>query len=57
MITGEGVLTAEYSPAGTDWRCNIGKNTIKPVIGIAGSLTVDVGVVHQHGIDSWSSAY
>ena len=24
----------------------------KPVIGIAGSLTNDVGVVHQHGIDA-----
>ena len=24
----------------------------KPVIGIAGSLTRDVGVVHQYGIDS-----
>ncbi|STQ09597.1 glycerate kinase [Enterobacter cloacae] len=24
----------------------------KPVIGIAGSLTADVGVVHDHGIDA-----
>lgn len=23
-----------------------------PVIGIAGSLTADVGVVHQHGVDA-----
>ena len=23
-----------------------------PVIGIAGSLTADVGVVHQHGLDA-----
>ncbi|MRG21902.1 glycerate kinase, partial [Escherichia coli] len=24
----------------------------KPVIGIAGSLTADVGVVHEHGLDA-----
>ena len=24
----------------------------KPVIGIAGSLTADVGIVHEHGLDA-----
>lgn len=30
----------------------IAKKYHKPVIGIAGSLTRDVGVVHQYGIDA-----
>ena len=30
----------------------IAKRYNKPVIGIAGSLTADVGVVHQHGLDA-----
>lgn len=30
----------------------VAKKYRKPVIGIAGSLTHDVGVVHQHGIDA-----
>ncbi|MNJ80115.1 Glycerate 2-kinase [compost metagenome] len=30
----------------------VAKRYNKPVIGIAGSLTADVGVVHQHGLDA-----
>ena len=30
----------------------VAKRFNKPVIGIAGSLTADVGVVHQHGLDA-----
>jgi glycerate kinase len=30
----------------------VAKKYRKPVIGIAGSLTRDVGVVHQYGIDA-----
>ncbi|MNP72557.1 Glycerate 2-kinase [compost metagenome] len=30
----------------------IAKRHNKPVIGLAGSLTADVGVVHDHGIDA-----
>ena len=30
----------------------VAKRFNKPVIGIAGSLTADVGVVHDHGIDA-----
>ncbi len=30
----------------------VAKRYNKPVIGIAGSLTADVGVVHDHGIDA-----
>ncbi len=33
------------------WRASP-KKYHKPVIGIAGSLTQDVGVVHQYGIDA-----
>ncbi|WP_205420178.1 glycerate kinase, partial [Klebsiella pneumoniae] len=30
----------------------VAKRYNKPVIGIAGSLTADVGVVHEHGLDA-----
>ncbi|KNC93515.1 glycerate 2-kinase [Trabulsiella odontotermitis] len=53
VITGEGRLDSQSIhgkvPVGV---ANVAKKYHKPVIGIAGSLTRDVGVVHQHGIDA-----
>ncbi|KFC07316.1 glycerate kinase [Trabulsiella guamensis ATCC 49490] len=53
VITGEGRLDSQSIhgkvPVGV---ANVAKKYHKPVIGIAGSLTHDVGVVHQHGIDA-----
>lgn len=53
VITGEGRIDSQTIngkvPIGV---ANVAKRFNKPVIGIAGSLTADVGVVHQHGIDA-----
>ena len=53
VITGEGRIDSQSIhgkvPVGV---ANIAKKYHKPVIGIAGSLTADVGVVHQYGIDA-----
>ncbi|WP_054178194.1 glycerate 2-kinase [Trabulsiella odontotermitis] len=53
VITGEGRLDSQSIhgkvPVGV---ASVAKKYHKPVIGIAGSLTHDVGVVHQHGIDA-----
>ena len=53
MITGEGRIDSQTIhgkvPIGV---AKVAKRYNKPVIGIAGSLTADVGVVHQHGIDA-----
>ncbi len=53
VVTGEGRLDSQSVhgkvPVGwPGWR----RKYRKPVIGIAGSLAHDVGVVHQHGIDA-----
>ncbi|NDO81937.1 glycerate kinase [Citrobacter sp. NCU1] len=53
VITGEGRIDSQTIhgkvPVGV---ASVAKRYNKPVIGIAGSLTADVGVVHQHGIDA-----
>ncbi len=53
VITGEGRIDSQSIhgkvPIGV---ANVAKKYHKPVIGIVGSLTNDVGVVHQHGIDA-----
>jgi len=53
VITGEGRIDSQTIhgkvPIGV---ANVARRYNKPVIGIAGSLTADVGVVHQHGIDA-----
>lgn len=53
VVTGEGRIDSQSIhgkvPVGV---AKIAKKYHKPVIGIAGSLTADVGVVHQHGIDA-----
>ncbi|WP_054177613.1 glycerate kinase [Trabulsiella odontotermitis] len=53
VITGEGRIDSQTIhgkvPVGV---ARIAKRHNVPVIGIAGSLTADVGVVHQHGIDA-----
>ncbi|TYF62630.1 glycerate kinase, partial [Enterobacter hormaechei] len=53
VITGEGRIDSQTVhgkvPVGV---ANVAKKYHKPVIGIAGSLTRDVGVVHQYGIDA-----
>ncbi|SNY76507.1 glycerate 2-kinase [Enterobacter sp. CC120223-11] len=53
VITGEGRIDSQSIhgkvPVGV---AKVAKKYHKPVIGIAGSLTADVGVVHQHGIDA-----
>ncbi|MDI3360117.1 glycerate kinase [Lelliottia sp. V89_10] len=53
VITGEGRIDSQTIhgkvPVGV---AKVAKRYNKPVIGIAGSLTADVGVVHQHGIDA-----
>lgn len=53
VITGEGRMDSQSIrgkvPVGV---ASVAKKYHKPVIGIAGSLTRDVTVVHQHGIDA-----
>ncbi len=53
VITGEGRIDSQTvhgkTPIGV---ARIAKRHGKPVIGIAGCLTADVGVVHAHGIDA-----
>lgn len=53
VVTGEGRIDSQSIhgkvPIGV---ASVAKKYHKPVIGIAGSLTHDVGVVHQHGIDA-----
>lgn len=53
VITGEGRMDSQTIhgkvPVGV---AKVAKRYRIPVIGIAGSLTPDVGVVHQHGIDA-----
>ncbi|WP_061707126.1 glycerate 2-kinase [Pseudenterobacter timonensis] len=53
VITGEGRIDSQSIhgkvPVGV---ANVAKKYHKPVIGVAGSLARDVGVVHQHGIDA-----
>ncbi|MEH0887089.1 glycerate 2-kinase [Enterobacter sp. UNJFSC 003] len=53
VLTGEGRIDSQSIhgkvPVGV---AKVAKKYHKPVIGIAGSLTQDVGVVHQYGIDA-----
>ncbi|MEM6162109.1 glycerate kinase [Erwinia sp. P6884] len=53
VITGEGRIDSQTIhgkvPIGV---AKVAKRYNKPVIGIAGSLTEDVSVVHQHGLDA-----
>ena len=53
VITGEGRIDSQTIhgkvPVGV---ARVAKRYNKPVIGIAGSLTTDVGVVHEHGLDA-----
>lgn len=53
VITGEGRIDSQTIhgkvPVGV---ANVAKRFNRPVIGIAGSLMADVGVVHEHGIDA-----
>lgn len=53
VITGEGRIDSQTIhgkvPIGV---ARVAKRYHKPVIGIAGSLTADVGIVHQHGLDA-----
>lgn len=53
VITGEGRIDSQTIhgkvPVGV---AKVAKRFYVPVIGIAGSLTADVGVVHQHGLDA-----
>ena len=53
VITGEGRIDSQSIhgkvPIGV---AQVAKRYNKPVIGIAGSLTRDVGIVHQHGLDA-----
>ena len=53
VVTGEGRIDSQSIhgkvPVGV---AHVAKKYHKPVIGIAGSLTRDVGVVHQYGIDA-----
>ncbi|EIY5159012.1 glycerate 2-kinase [Klebsiella variicola] len=53
VVTGEGRIDSQSIhgkvPVGI---ARVAKKYRKPVIGIAGSLTHDVGVVHHHGIDA-----
>jgi len=53
VITGEGRIDSQTIhgkvPIGV---AKVAKRYNKPVIGIAGSLTEDVGIVHQHGLDA-----
>ncbi|QMD26502.1 glycerate kinase [Citrobacter freundii] len=53
VVTGEGRIDSQTIhgkvPVGV---ANVAKRYNKPVIGIAGSLTPDVDIVHDHGIDA-----
>lgn len=53
VITGEGRIDSQSIhgkvPIGV---AQVAKRYNKPVIGVAGSLTKDVGIVHQHGLDA-----
>ncbi|WP_312947976.1 glycerate 2-kinase [Superficieibacter sp.] len=53
VVTGEGRIDSQSIngkvPVGV---ARVAKKYDKPVIGIAGSLTSDVGIVHQYGIDA-----
>ncbi|OON39652.1 glycerate kinase [Izhakiella australiensis] len=53
VITGEGRIDSQTIhgkvPVGV---ARVAKRYNKPVIAIAGSLTADVGIVHQHGLDA-----
>lgn len=53
VITGEGRIDSQTVhgkvPIGV---ARVAKRYNKPVVGIAGSLTADVGVVHKHGLDA-----
>lgn len=53
VITGEGRIDSQTIngkvPIGV---AQVAKRFNKPVIGIAGSLTADVGVEHEHGLDA-----
>ncbi|PWC14130.1 glycerate kinase [Brenneria roseae subsp. americana] len=53
VITGEGRIDSQTIhgkvPIGV---ARVAKRYNKPVVGIAGSLTADVGVVHEHGLDA-----
>lgn len=53
VITGEGRIDSQTVhgkvPVGV---AKVAKGYNKPVIGIAGSLTADVGIVHEHGLDA-----
>jgi glycerate kinase len=53
VVTGEGRIDSQTIhgkvPVGV---AKVAKRYNKPVIGIAGSLTADVGVVHEHGLDA-----
>ena len=53
VITGEGRIDSQTvhgkTPIGV---ARLAKRHGKPVVGIAGSLSADVGVVHRHGIDA-----
>jgi glycerate kinase len=53
VITGEGRIDSQTihgkTPIGV---ARVAKRYGKPVIGIAGSLSADAGVVHEHGIDA-----
>lgn len=53
VVTGEGRIDSQTIhgkvPVGV---ASVAKRYNKPVIGIAGSLTPDVGIVHDHGIDA-----
>lgn len=53
VITGEGRIDSQTVhgkvPIGV---ARVAKRYNKPVVGIAGSLTADVDVVHEHGLDA-----
>lgn len=53
VVTGEGRMDSQTIhgkvPVGV---AKVAKRYHKPVIGIAGSLTSDVGIVHEHGLDA-----
>ncbi|WP_192458814.1 glycerate kinase [Musicola keenii] len=53
VITGEGRIDSQTIhgkvPIGV---ARVAKRYNKPVIGIAGSLSADVGIVHEHGLDA-----
>ncbi|QTF09011.1 glycerate kinase [Brenneria izadpanahii] len=53
VITGEGRIDSQTIhgkvPIGV---ARVAKRYNKPVVGIAGSLTADVGIVHKHGLDA-----